>query len=121
MKFIVANDEFKIIDNLSLRNQIFVNELKMDMEFVFDFNDQISTLFNIYEDNKIIACCRMLLKNGIGKIEFLGVLLEARNMGVGTFLIDSIYQYLEKNTSIVNMLVYSPIDTINFFEKKGFY
>lgn len=120
MKVLIANDEKSIIDNLTLRGEIFLNELKYDIEMVFDYNDQISTLFNVINEDNIIGIARLEIKNGFANVSFIGITKDARGLGVGSFLLDSIYQYIEKNTSIRSIRVFSTLDSIPFFEKNGF-
>ena len=120
MDFIIANDSKAIEDNLRLRYEIFCTEMNENIDDVFDYLDQISYLFNIYEDDKIIATSRVKIENGIGIISFLGVFREARGMGVGSFLVNSIFQYLEKYANIYDFLLLTKKETLPFFQKNGF-
>lgn len=120
MKNYIANTENEIMNNLKIRHEVFIDELNYPIEKVFDFNDQIAILFSCdYLDNTI-ASVRAILKNGICELDLFATKKDYRHMGIASSLITSIIQYLVNNTSIIDIVVESPIELIPFFTLNGF-
>ena len=86
---IISNDEINI--SFKIRKKVFCEEQNISEDIEFDNLDHLCNHFMIYKESEAIATARVRKKeNHIFKIERVAVLVEHRNIKVGSFLINEI-------------------------------
>ena len=102
---ITSNDEINI--SFKIRKKVFCGEQNISEDIEFDNLDHLCNHFMIYKKREAIATARVREKeNHIFKIERVAVLVEHRNIKVGSLLINEIIKYYNENNIHVKKIVF---------------
>lgn len=93
MKVVVAVSQKEILDNLTVRSQVFIIGQKIDWEIEFDGLDRECILFTAYSNNIAVGAAR-LYNNKVGRV---AVLKEFRGQGYAIALMNKIEEYAKEN------------------------
>lgn len=120
MKVIIAENEEQLNQVMNIRKTVFVEEQNVPPELEIDEYENTSTHFLCYsDDQKPIGAGRFREVDGVGKIERICVLPEARKMGAGKVIMETIIEYAKKQ-GYKKVKLNAQTHAIPFYEKLGF-
>lgn len=115
MQIIEADSKQEILDHFSIRGRVFINEQNVPWEEEYDHNDYTATLFNAYEDEKVVGAARLYA----GKIGRIAVLSDYRGQGIGSSLVERCEKAaIEQGFTKVKLA--AQLESIPFYEKQGY-
>ncbi len=115
MQIIVADSKQEILDHFSIRGRVFINEQNVPWEEEYDHNDYTATLFNAYDDEKVVGAARLYA----GKIGRIAVLSDYRGQGIGSSLVERCEKAaVEQGFTKVKLA--AQLESIPFYEKLGY-
>ncbi len=119
---IVAREQKDILNNLSVRYEVFVVGQGIPYEDELDGLDEVATLFVVYDEfGKAIGASRLrIINNSFAKFERIAVTKIARGKGVGKRLMQEMINYVKEFTSIDLVKLSSQEQVIKFYENLGF-
>ncbi|XMB85071.1 GNAT family N-acetyltransferase [Mycoplasmatota bacterium WC44] len=120
MEIRIAKTPQEIIDNLKIREVVFIVGQNVPRDLELDGLDQEATLIIAYKDNKPVGAGRYRLLNGYAKIERIAVLSEYRGLGVGKMIMDFIEETIKENTTIEIVKLNSQCSAADFYEKLNY-
>lgn len=101
-----------------IRNQVFVEEQKVDREEEYDSHEDESTHFLLLKDEQPIGTARWrFTDNGI-KLERFAVLKERRNGGAGSFLVSEVLKDVLPYKK--NIYLNAQVSAVNVYARAGF-
>jgi len=120
MEVKIATTTQEIIDNLSIREIVFIKGQNVPYELEHDGLDKEATLLVAYDNDKPVGCGRYRLINGYAKIERIGVLEKYRGQGVGNLIMLKIENTIMENTNIELLKLNSQVSAAPFYDKLKF-
>lgn len=90
-----TTDQLK--DAYAVRKAVFVKEQQIDLKIEIDEHETSSEHFVVYNNNQPIGAGRLRIFPDYAKVERICILKEARQRGVGTFLMNFIEQFAIQN------------------------
>lgn len=93
MKVVVAVNKKEIIDNFSVRGQVFIIGQNIDYKIEFDGLDNDCVLFIAYIEDIPVGAAR-LYKNKVGRV---ATITKYRKQGVATSIMKYIEEYAKNN------------------------
>jgi predicted GNAT family N-acyltransferase len=116
---IVATEE-ELKDAFSIRKDVFVQEQKVPEEEEIDQFEDESTHFVLYDNKQhAIGAGRFRILDGIGKVERICVLENARSTGAGKEIMLGIEEYA-KGLQINSLKLNAQTQAIPFYERLGY-
>ena len=116
---ITSNDEMNI--SFKIRKKVFCEEQNISEDIEFDNLDYLCNHFMIYKKSEAIATARVREKeNHIFKIERVAVLVEHRNMKVGSLLINEIIKYHYETEKKSSIILHSQVAVEKFYKSLNF-
>ena len=116
---ITSNDEINI--SFKIRKKVFCEEQNISKDIEFDNLDHLCNHFMIYKESEAIATARVRKKeNHIFKIERVAVLLEHRNIKVGSLLINEIIKYYNETENKSSIILHSQVAVEKFYKSLNF-
>ena len=111
----------EIDKSYAIRTKVFCEEQKISKEIEFDNLDHLCGHFLIFDNKKAIATARVRKKEeNIFKIERVAVLIEFRNLKVGSTLIKNIIQQFINLNDEISIILYSQVTVKNFYKSLNF-
>lgn len=108
--------------HLLLREEVFINEKKIDKEVEFDSYDSLGIEnvyhFNLKQDDIVIASLRAIKKDDLIKIQRVAVDKDFRNRGYGTLIMQKVMAKLD--TFKLDYYLESQAYAVDFYKKLGF-
>lgn len=121
MKCILATTQKEILDNLHVRQSVFVRDLEIPFYIETDEFDETAKLFTCYTDEgKPIGAGRFRITNNHGKIERVCVLKEYRNQHIGKLIIDTIEIYAKNTAKIDEIHLNAQLTAFPFYLRLGY-
>ena len=115
MKCVVAKTQNEILDNLTIRSQVFIIEQQIDWEIEFDGLDKECVLFTAYNDDIPVGAAR-LYENKVGRV---AVLKEYRGEGYAICIMNLIEEYAkENNIKVLKLNAQTYVE--EFYAKLGY-
>lgn len=115
MKCFVAKTQNEILDNLTIRSQVFIIEQQIDWEIEFDGLDKECILFTAYNDDIPVGAAR-LYENKVGRV---AVLKEYRGQGYAIGIMNLIEEYAkENNIKVLKLNAQTHVE--GFYAKLGY-
>ena len=100
---------------------MFCDEQNISEDIEFDNLDHLCNHFMIYKESEAIATARVRKKeNHIFKIERVAVLVEHRNIKVGSFLINEIIKYYYETENKSSIILHSQVAVEKFYKSLNF-
>jgi predicted GNAT family N-acyltransferase len=94
---VLCKTQKEIVDNIHVRQEVFVKELEIPMHIESNIYDTTADLFIVYNEHDLpIGAGRFRLSNGIGIIERISVIKNYRNQGIGELLMRTIEDHALK-------------------------
>lgn len=100
----------------SIRRSVFIEEQNVPEEMEWDEFDASSIHFLVTLDEKSIACARLKKDGQIGR---MAVLVEYRNQGIGSKLLQVVLE-TASNQAIDPAYLHAQVSAISFYERLGF-
>lgn len=117
LKLVTTEEELQ--DAFSIRREVFVNEQKVPEEEEIDQYENDSTHFVLYKNKQAIGAGRFRVLDGIGKVERICVLQEARGTGAGNEIMVGIEKHAN-NLKIPSLKLNAQTQAIPFYERLGY-
>ncbi|MCM3571203.1 GNAT family N-acetyltransferase [Neobacillus mesonae] len=115
----VVESQQELEDAYLVRKIVFVDEQQVPVEEEIDQFEDDAAHFIMYHEGKPIGAGRFRVLDGIGKVERICVLKEARKHGAGKAIMDSIETYAA-DQGIHKLKLNAQTHAIPFYEKIGF-
>jgi predicted GNAT family N-acyltransferase len=119
MNLKVVETEEELQDAFSIRKVVFVEEQKVPLEEEIDQYEDNSTHFVLYHDHLAVGAGRFRVIDGIGKVERICVLEEARGKGAGKEIMLGIEEFA-KSHQVPSLKLNAQTQAIPFYEKLGY-
>lgn len=100
----------------AIRSQVFIKEQKVPEDMEWDEFDASATHFLAQKNGLPIACARLKADGQIGR---MAVLVDYRNAGTGTKLLQFVLQ-TSAEKSLDSVYLHAQVTAIAFYEKHGF-
>jgi predicted GNAT family N-acyltransferase len=112
---VVSNNE-ELQDAYSVRKKVFIEEQNVPAEEEIDQYENDSEHFVLYDNEVPIGAGRFRVFDGIGKIERICVLSEARQKGAGALIMNAIEDYAAEN-GVKKLKLNAQTHAIPFYER----
>ncbi|HYK72546.1 MAG TPA: GNAT family N-acetyltransferase [Pseudoneobacillus sp.] len=119
MDFKVVSTEEELQDAFTIRKKVFVEEQNVPLEEEIDQFEDDSTHFVLYNDEQAIGAGRFRILDGLGKVERICVMEEARGTGAGKEIMLGIEEYA-KRLDISSLKLNAQTHAIPFYERLGY-
>lgn len=119
MEVKVVENEQELAEAFSVRKIVFVEEQGVPVEEEIDQYEQDSVHFLLFDDHKPAGAGRFRVLNGVGKVERICVLKEARKGGAGKAIMEKIENYA-KHQGITKLKLNAQTQAIPFYERLGY-
>jgi predicted GNAT family N-acyltransferase len=119
MDFKVVETDSELHDAFSIRRTVFVHEQNVPEELEIDEYEDDSTHFILIDGVKTVGAGRFRVIDGIGKVERICVLPEARGTGAGKEIMLGIEQFAKKQL-ITSLKLNAQTQAIPFYERLGY-
>ena len=107
--------------SFKIRKKVFCEEQNISEDIEFDNLDHLCNHFMIYKKSEAIATARVRKKeNHIFKIERVAVLVEHRNIKVGSLLINEIIKYYNETENKSSIILHSQVAVEKFYKSLNF-
>lgn len=116
----IANNANEIMDNIHMRDEIFVKGQNVPLEIEHDGLDEFATLIVAYQNGTPVGCGRYRIIDNYAKIERIGVLQNQRGKGTGKLIMEFIEQTIKENTSIEVLKLNSQLHAAPFYDSLGY-
>ncbi|MEH7307943.1 GNAT family N-acetyltransferase [Neobacillus drentensis] len=93
----IVENQKELEDAYSVRKTVFVEEQAVPLEEEIDAYEDEAKHFIMYHDGSPVGAGRFRLVDGYGKVERICVLKEARKIGAGRAIMDSIENFAREN------------------------
>nr|WP_263328297.1 GNAT family N-acetyltransferase [Neobacillus sp. Marseille-Q6967] len=93
----VVENQNELEDAFSIRRTVFIEEQNVPEEEEIDQHEDESTHFVAYQDGNPVGAGRFRLVEGLGKVERICVLKEARKTGAGKAIMNQIEAFAQEN------------------------
>jgi predicted GNAT family N-acyltransferase len=112
----------EILDALSVRYEVFINEQGFESELEEDGYDSKSIHIVLYLDKKPVGNVRMIDKKPILKLGRFAVLKEHRNKGYGRLLMEEFIKQAKemKKLGYEKIFLEAQIQVVEYYESFGF-
>lgn len=116
---IICNNQKEIVDHLHVRQEVFVREIDIPVNYESDEHDKTATLFLVYNDQDIpIGAGRFReIDQTTGKIERVCVIKKYRNQGIGELIMKTIEQYASEKTNVAELLLGAQLRAFSFYKR----
>lgn len=115
----IVKNKQQLEEAFSIRTAVFVEEQKVDVEEEIDQYEESSTHFLLYDDQHAIGTGRFRVIDGVGKVERICVLKNARKSGAGKLIMTAIEDFA-RNEGISTAKLNAQTQAIKFYEKLGY-
>lgn len=119
VKVVFANDK-EWDDVYQIRKEVFVEEQGIPLEDEFDEYDPLVQHVLVYYDGQPVGTGRLRFLEEIVKFERICVRGEARKLGIGRKIINSLEELARKEGKVKQGLIHAQTQAIPFYEKLGF-
>lgn len=119
VKVVFANDK-EWDDVYQIRKEVFVEEQGIPLEDEFDAHDPLVQHVLVYYDGQPVGTGRLRFLEDIAKFERICVRGEARKLGIGRKIINSLEELARKEGKVKQGLIHAQTQAIPFYEKLGF-
>ena len=119
MEIKTAKTQDEFFGLIQLRKDVFVNEQSVDVNLEMDTYDLSALHFIAVEKEEVIATCRLILKEGYGKLGRMAVKKEHRSLHIGSKLL----AYAEKQVLANNIFIIkleAQTHAIDFYLANGY-
>lgn len=99
-----------------IRSQVFIKEQKVPEDMEWDALDESACHFLALENDQAIACARLKSDGQIGR---MAVLVDYRNKGTGTKLLQFVLQEAAAQ-NLDTVYLHAQVSALTFYEKHGF-
>ncbi|MEM9328265.1 MAG: GNAT family N-acetyltransferase [Bacteroidota bacterium] len=119
----ITNDEIAMRKALGLREEVFVEEQKVDREEEFDeFEEESRHFVALDESGEAVGVARWRHTNSGIKLERFAVRHDWRGKGVGTVLVGSVLEDIERTVkSTARLYLHAQLDAVPLYSKFGFH
>ena len=114
-----VTDQASIERIFSLRNDVFVQEQKVDPSEEFDGLDDAAVQIGAYQGDVLVGCGRISFIGGRAKLERIAVLSPFRRMGIGAKILQHMIAIAE-GLGYIDLYLHSQTAVIAFYERHGF-
>ncbi|MFK5883227.1 MAG: GNAT family N-acetyltransferase [Candidatus Izemoplasma sp.] len=115
MKIVVAKSQTEVLDNLTVRTEVFIIGQTIDWQIEFDGLDRECILFTAYKDDIAVGAAR-LYKNKVGRV---AVLKEYRGQGFAVGLMNKVEEYAKDN-KFGYLKLNAQVYVEDFYKKLGY-
>lgn len=115
----VVNTEEELQDAFTIRKKVFVEEQNVPLEEEIDQFEDDSNHFLLYNNEEAIGAGRFRILDGLGKVERICVMKDARGTGAGKEIMTGIEEYARK-LNISTLKLNAQTYAIPFYEKLGY-
>jgi predicted GNAT family N-acyltransferase len=115
----IVENQLELEDAYTVRKIVFVDEQNVPVEDEIDQFEAESTHFVLYHDGKPIGAGRFRDVDGYGKVERICVLKEARKLGAGKVIMESIESYA-RNKGFQKLKLNAQTHAIPFYAGLGY-
>jgi len=116
----VAENANEILDNIKLRDIIFVHGQNVPLELEHDGLDEFATLIIAYDNDQPVGCGRYRIVDNYAKIERIGVIDSKRGLGLGKEIMEFIELTIKENTPIEVLKLNSQLHAAPFYDSLGY-
>ena len=117
-ELVITEEPDKEIKNKFLNNLSSID--KQLIEYYKSINYADEKYFNLYSDNDLIGYSRLIFQYEYAVLSEIYILSEFRELGLGTFMLNSIRSYLDElNIKLRTITLPSDRTTKNFYEANG--
>ncbi|NMA68646.1 MAG: GNAT family N-acetyltransferase [Desulfitobacterium sp.] len=119
VKVVFAKDK-EWEDIYKIRKEVFVEEQGVSLEDEFDDYDLLVQHILIYHDGKPVGTGRLRFLEDAAKFERICVRIEARKLGLGSEIINSLEKLAKEEGNVKQGLIHAQTQALSFYEKLGF-
>lgn len=119
MKFVKAETQNEFFSLMLIRAIVFMREQQVDPLIELDEEDCFCDQYIVYEQDKIIATCRVVSLEDSWHIGRVSVLKEYRHHHYGTYMLKEI-EALALKAGIKRLELGAQLHAIPFYEKNGY-
>ena len=117
-ELVITEEPDKEIKNKFLNNLSSID--KQLIEYYKSINYEDEKYFNLYCDNDLIGYSRLIFQYEYAVLSEIYILSEFRELGLGTFMLNSIRSYLDElNIKLRTITLPSDRTAKNFYEANG--
>ena len=117
-KIVITEEPNKEIKNKFLNDLSSIDNQLIEYYKSINYTDE--KYFNLYSDNDLIGYSRLIFQYEYAVLSEIYVLNEFRELGLGTFMLNSIRSYLDKlNIKLRTITLPSDRTAKNFYEANG--
>lgn len=121
MRCIIAKTQKEILDNLHVRQTVFVKDLEIPFYIETDEFDETARLFVAYNQENIpVGAGRFRIIDNYGKIERVCVLKEYRKQGYGKLIVNTIEEYARKHEHLEEIHLNAQLAAFPFYTSIGY-
>jgi len=116
VKFRFENRDLMNISN-EIRTKVFIEEQNVDPDIEYEYEEQGNYYLLFYDESPVATARWRRTEKGI-KLERFALLIEFRNRGLGTILLEKILSDVKKCSKPIYL--HSQIIAINYYKRAGF-
>lgn len=114
-----VRDAAELDEAFALRERVFFGEQGVDPRADRDEFDAESLQFVAVEDGRVLGTCRMLIRDGVGKLGRMVVAREARGGGLGAQLLQ-VAERAALDAGVTQVRLHAQVRAIEFYARGGY-
>jgi len=122
MNWIKVHTKEQLDAAIAIRYKVFVDEQGVDAEIEQDHYDELSsrcTHVLVMHEGMPVGTGRISGKDGIGKIQRVCALQQARGLGVGTYIMEAL-ETIARDNDFIGVRLGAQVHAQPFYEKLGY-